>query len=45
MKKDKRKLYDSEKMADFRQLVNRYKTLYADKTAFEFKEILMQKNT
>ena len=38
MKKDKRKLYDSEKMADFRQLVNRYKTLYADKTAFEFKE-------
>lgn len=38
MKKDKRKLYDSKKMADFRQLVNRYKTLYADKTAFEFKE-------
>ena len=38
MKKNKRKLYDSEKMADFRQLVNRYKTLYADKTAFEFKE-------
>ena len=38
MKKDKRKLYDSEKIADFRQLVNRYKTLYADKTAFEFKE-------
>ena len=38
MKKDKRNLYDSEKMADFRQLVNRYKTLYAAKTAFEFKE-------
>lgn len=38
MKKDKRKLYDSEKMADFRQLVNRYKTLYADKTSFEFKQ-------
>lgn len=38
MKKDKRKLYDSEKIANFRQLVNRYKTLYADKTAFEFKE-------
>ena len=38
MKKDKRKLYDSEKMADFRQLVNRYKTLYTDKTAFEFKQ-------
>lgn len=38
MKKNKRKLYDSEKMADFRQLVNRYKTLYAAKTAFEFKE-------
>ena len=38
MKKDKRKLYDSEKMADFRQLVNIYKTLYADKTAFEFKQ-------
>lgn len=38
MKKDKRKLYDSEKIANFRQLVNKYKTLYADKTAFEFKE-------
>lgn len=38
MKKDKRKLYDSEKMANFRQLVNRYKTLYTDKTAFEFKQ-------
>lgn len=38
MKKDKRKLYDSEKIANFRQLVNRYKTLYADKAAFEFKE-------
>lgn len=38
MKKDKRKLYDSEKMTDFRQLVNRYKTLYSDKTAFEFKQ-------
>ena len=38
MKKDKRKLYDSDKIDNFRQLVDRYKTLYSDKTAFEFKE-------
>lgn len=37
MKKDKRKLYDSEKINNFRELVNRYQNLYANKTAFEYK--------
>lgn len=37
MKKDKRKLYDSDKIINFRQLIERYGTLYADKTAFEYK--------
>ncbi len=37
MKKDKRKLYDSDKVNNFRELVNRYETLYADKTVFEYK--------
>lgn len=38
MSKSKRKLYDSTKMNNFRELVDRYKTLYFDKTAFEYKE-------
>lgn len=37
MKKDKRKLYDSDKINNFRELVSRYQNLYADKTAFEYK--------
>lgn len=37
MKKDKRKLYNSDKINNFRELVNRYQTLYANKTAFEYK--------
>ena len=36
--KYKRKLYDADKINDFRELVNRYSTLYADKIAFEYKE-------
>lgn len=36
--KYKRKLYDAVKMKDFRELVNRYSTLYADQIAFEYKE-------
>ena len=36
--KYKRKLYDSVKMKDFRDLVNRYSTLYANDIAFEYKE-------
>lgn len=38
MSKSKRKLYESIKINDFRELVNRYKTLYFNKTAFEYKE-------
>ncbi len=38
MSKYKRKLYDSVKMKDFRDLVNRYATLYSDQIAFEYKE-------
>lgn len=36
--KYKRKLYDADKINDFRELVNRYSKLYSDKVAFEFKE-------
>lgn len=38
MSKSKRKLYDSDKINNFRELVERYKTLYADKNAFIYKE-------
>lgn len=38
MSKSKRKLYDSDKIENFRELINRYKTLYSDKVAFEYKE-------
>lgn len=44
MKKDKRKLYDSDKINNFRELVNRYQNLYADKTAFEYKLSPQDKN-
>lgn len=37
MKRDKRKLYDSDKINNFRELIDRYQTLYANKTAFEYK--------
>ena len=37
MKRNKRKLYNSDKIDNFRELVHRYETLYADKTAFEYK--------
>ena len=37
MGKSKRKLYDSEKIENFRELVERYKKLYSDKVAFEYK--------
>lgn len=33
----KRKLYDSEEIHNFRELVNRYETLYFDKLAFKYK--------
>ena len=38
MSKSKRKLYNSEKINNFRELVERYKRLYSDKTVFEYKE-------
>ena len=37
MSKYKRKLYNADKINNFRELINRYSTLYADKVAFEFK--------
>lgn len=36
--KYKRKLYDADKINDFRELIVRYSKLYSDKVAFEFKE-------
>ena len=33
-----RKLYDIDKLENFKELVNRYKNLYKNKTAFEFKK-------
>jgi len=38
MSKSKRKLYHSDKINNFRELVERYQKLYADKNAFEYKE-------
>lgn len=38
MGKSKRKLYNSEKINNFRELVDRYKNLYRNKTAFIYKE-------
>ena len=38
MSKYKRKLYDSTRINDFRELVNRYSNLYSDQIAFEYKE-------
>ena len=35
--KYKRKLYDATKINDFRDLVNRYTSLYSDEVAFEYK--------
>ena len=38
MSKSKRKLYDSDKINNFRELVERYENLYSNKIAFEYKE-------
>ena len=38
MSKYKRKLYNSTRINDFRELVNRYSNLYSDQIAFEYKE-------
>lgn len=38
MSKYKKKLYDSTRINDFRELVNRYSNLYSDQIAFEYKE-------
>ena len=38
MKKRKDKLYEGEKLTDFRELIHRYETRYRDKTAFLYKE-------
>ncbi len=36
--KYKRKLYDADKINDFRELIDRYSKLYSNKVAFEYKE-------
>lgn len=36
--KYKRKLYDADKINDFKELIDRYSKLYSDKVAFEYKE-------
>ena len=36
--KYKNKLYNADKISNFKELVNRYSTLYADKVAFEYKK-------
>ena len=38
MSKYKRKLYNADKINDFRELVSRYLNLYSDKIAFEYKK-------
>lgn len=38
MKKSKRRLYEGEVLNDYRELVNRYKTRYANNIAFEYKK-------
>ena len=38
MSKSKRKLYDAEKINNFRELMDRYRSLYSTKIAFEYKE-------
>ena len=38
MKKSKRKLYEGEVLNNYRELVNRYKTRYANNIAFEYKK-------
>ena len=38
MSKYKSKLYDAIKMHDFRDLVNRYSSIYSDEIAFEYKQ-------
>lgn len=38
MSKYKRKLYNADKINDFRELVTRYLNLYSDKVAFEYKK-------
>lgn len=42
--KYKSKLYDADKINDFRELVNRYSSLYANKVAFEYKEAPQSKD-
>jgi len=39
----KRKLYDAEELHNFRELVNRYETLYSDKLAFTYKKEVKSK--
>ena len=38
MEDKRRKLYDNDEIHNFRELVDRYNTLYSDKTAFEYKQ-------
>lgn len=44
MDNSKRKLYDSEEIHNFRELVDRYEALYSDKVAFTYKLNVKSKN-
>lgn len=45
MKKSKRKIYEGEVLTDYRELVNRYKTRFANNVAFEYKKEVHDKET
>ena len=45
MKKSKRKLYEVEVLKDYRELVNRYKSRYANNVAFEYRHDVHDEKT
>ena len=45
MKKSKRKLYEGEILKDYRELVNRYKSRYANNIAFEYRHDVHDEET
>ena len=45
MKKSKRKLYEGEVLKDYRELVNRYKSRYANNVAFEYRHDVHDEKT
>ena len=43
MEKSKRKIYEGEVLKDYRELVEKYKTRYAENIAFEYKKDIQDK--